>query len=64
MSELARRHELTTAIVWFVSGGSVAQQSVRQLELIPPRAGRCHGDLDPSHADSDQSAQLHSAGLL
>ena len=44
--------------VWFVSGGGVAQQRVRQLELIPPRTGRRHGDLDPSHADPDQAAQL------
>jgi hypothetical protein len=57
-------HEPTTAIVWFVSGGGVAQQSVGQLELIPPRAGRCHGDLDPSHAGPDEDARLCSAELL
>jgi hypothetical protein len=31
---------------------------MREFELVPPRTGRCVGDLDPPHAAPDQGAQF------
>jgi hypothetical protein len=44
--------------VCFVSGDGVTEPGMCQFELVLPWAGRCHGDLDPPHADTDQRTQL------
>ena len=44
--------------VWFVSDGSIAQSHVSEGELILPRIGGRHGELDAPHADAHQGAEL------
>lgn len=39
-------------------GDGVVEPGPRECELVLPRAGRYHGDLDPPRADPDQGAEL------